>query len=207
MPVVTSIGTIYSLAEVEANTDLRGQLSSQADCGRGISPFMDGHILRFSNVAFLLPNLKRKGAKESQLKVYLSFVDETTGDNVTMSPSFPFKEERDVVTGNLERWGGDLRVFLDGVISSSASNRALALRIQQKMQNTRWRVEKHPIKIARVDSNGIRREFDSLRTTFHREADFTPTSPVTGGDGAATTNGTATGGEHTRRAPKGDTLA
>lgn len=203
MPVVTSIGTIYSLAEVESNSTLREQLSSQADCGRGVSPFQEGHVLRFSNVSFLLPNLKRKGAKEAQIKVYLSFVDETTNDTVTMSPSFPFKEERDVVTGSIERWGGDLRNFLDGIISSSASNRALAMRIQERMANTRWKVEKHPIQIARIDSNGIRREFDSLRTTFHRESDFVPpTAPPTGDGGAA-----ATGGEHTRRAPKGDTLA
>lgn len=202
MPVVTSIGTIYSLEEIESNSTLREQLSSQADCGRGVTPFQEGHVLRFSNVSFLLPNLKRKGAKESQLKIYLSFVDETTNDVVTMSPSYPFKEERDVVSGNIERWGGDLRVFLDGIISSSASNRTLAARIQQRMANTRWRVEKHPIQIARIDSNGIRREFDSLRTTFHREADYVPPkSPVTGGGGAAATGG------NTRRAPKGDTLA
>lgn len=205
MPVVTSIGTIYTLSEIESDSKLKEQLEAQADCGRGISPFMEGHILRFSSVSFLLPNLKKKGAKESQVKIYLAFVDETTNDVVTMSPSFPFKEERDISTESIERWGGDLRVFLDGVISSSASNRALALRIQEKMQNTRWKIEKHPIRIARIDANGVRREFDSLRTTFHRESDYVPpTPPVTGGGGAA---GAATGGDHTRRAPKGDSLS
>lgn len=175
--VKTQIGVLYTFAEYIkhlADTKFDGSedkakeflANSMSEYGSNVSPYVHGHILEFVGTGIVVPDAKKKNGQQSALSV-LIFKDVTSGSNLTIFPSYLFKEWENSEDGSRGFFGGDLGKDVRALTSTGDTKSGFNSRFGTALKDKRYIVCRRDYKKSVLDSKGITRVFATQYVEFN----------------------------------------
>lgn len=175
--VKTQIGVLYTFAEYikyladdKFNRDEEKAkeflMSSMSEYGSNVSPYVHGHVLEFISTGIVVPDAKKKNGTQSALSV-LIFKDTNSGANLTIFPSYLFKEWEDCESGARGFFGGDLGKKVRETTSTGDTKFGFDSRFGTSLKGTRYIVCRRDYKKSVLDSKGITRVFATQYVEFN----------------------------------------
>ena len=189
--IKTAIGTLFTYdeyvkkiaAEKKISEDEAKRLLNEmtAEYGSAVSPYVQGHTLNFECTGIMVPDTKRKNGTQSALSV-LIFKDETSGAQITIFPSYLFKEWEDTDSHERGHFGGTLGTIVRQATATGDSKASFDAKWASLLRGKSFVVNRVDYKKSVLDSKGVLRTFNTQYVEFNEK----PANTTASNDGRVT---------------------
>lgn len=174
--IKTAIGTLFTYdeyvkklaADKKISEDEAKRLLNEmtAEFGSNVSPYVQGHTLTFTCTGIVVPDTKKKNGTQSALSVFI-FKDAQSGAQITVFPSYLFKEWEDAESKERGYFGGALGTIVRKATSTGDSKASFDAKWASLLHGKSFVVNRVDYKKSVLDSKGILRTFNTQYVEFN----------------------------------------
>ena len=175
---VEKIATEKKVSKEEARKMLE---EMTAEYGSAVSPYVQGHELVFTATGIVVPDTKRKNGTQSALSV-LIFKDVQSGAQITVFPSYLFKEWEDAESKERGYFGGALGTIVRKATATGDSKASFDAKWASLLRGKSFVVNRVDYKKSVLDSKGVLRTFNTQYVEFNEK----PANTTASNDGRVT---------------------